>query len=90
MWCLVTPGLVEAKGEAVHPDDPGEKPECRLMDQGGQLEVFVQPQCLLRSLLHLCLSVAATNLARSAERSAAQPLGTATHHRTRRTRHAYT
>ncbi len=84
MWRLVTPGLVEAKGEAVHPDDPGDKPECRLTDQGGQLEVFVQP-CLLPSLLHLCLSAAATNLARSAEPAAAQPLGTATHHRTRRT-----
>jgi hypothetical protein len=77
--------MVESKRDAVHADDPCEKPECRLTDQGGQLEVFVQPR--LPSLLHICLSVAATNLARSAE-PAAQPLGTATHHRTRRTRHA--
>ncbi|ELR16994.1 uncharacterized protein ACA1_304360 [Acanthamoeba castellanii str. Neff] len=64
-------GMVESKRDAVHADDPCEKPECRLTDQGGQLEVFVQPR--LPSLLHLCLSVAATNLARSAE-PAAQPL----------------
>jgi hypothetical protein len=75
--------MVESREEAVRTDDPCDQPACRVTDHGEPLEVFVQSR--VPSLLHLCLSAAATNLAARAKAvadptlSTNRPLGTHTH-----------
>jgi hypothetical protein len=72
------PALVEPVDEAVLTDDPYEQPECQLTDPAEpRREVYVKLR--LRPLLELCLSAAATNLAKMTDPAQARQLSTSDH-----------